>query len=187
MRSILTGLAVVLGLGIFAAPSRAQNEGFSDPFFLYYGFYLPRQASLAAQPQPEDNIRFRSAERQVAAVTDRQGLYEPTGSIFETDLDPLSAFGKRSGHSRLPRTTATGIVNSNLTGSGATGYYNRTGSYYPALRSGRSTRSAARGSRGAAVGGSGGRMPSIAGLARGASGLGGGQTPTGGNVGAGLR
>ena len=157
MRHGFLGLAVVLGLGTFSTPAKAQDGGFSDPFFLYYGYYLPRQAALAAQPQVEDYYRQRSAERQYTALTDREGgLTDPLGgSIFDQD-DPTAAFGTRSGRSRLVRTTPTGMVNQNLTGAGTAGYFNRTGSYYPTIRSGRGRNNASRANSAlSAIGGGG--------------------------------
>src|SRR5437764_206285 len=67
MRRILLGLAVVLGLGAFPSSGWAQaNNGglFSDPFFFYYGFYLPRQQALSNQRGPELVINSNAAVRQ---------------------------------------------------------------------------------------------------------------------------
>lgn len=136
MRPSRIGLAVALGLGLFASSAKAQDGGFSDPFFLYYGFYLPRQAALAAQGQPEDRIREYSAQRQYAAQTDRAGLYAPLNELGGAELDPLNPFGTRSGSSRLARTTAVGLPAANIGGRGLSGYHNSTGSFYPTLRSG---------------------------------------------------
>jgi len=137
MRRSLIGLAVVLGLGMFATPSQAQTSGFSDPFFLYYGFYLPRQQALAAQPQPIDMIRERSEQRQYTAQTDRAGLYDPVGRLGMEELDPLRPFGTRSGSTRLTRTTPMGLPASNINGAGPSSHFNRIDSYYPTLRTGR--------------------------------------------------
>jgi len=150
MRRTLIGLAVVIGLSATAKSSRAQDGGFSDPFFLYYGFYLPRQAALAAQPQPDDQIRAQSAQRQYEVRSERQGLYDPGGGLGLDDLDPLRPFGQRSGSSRLARTTPTGIVSQNLTGRGPAGYYMRHNSYYPTMRVGRGRNA---GTSGVALGG----------------------------------
>jgi len=136
MRPSLIGLAVVLGLGMFAPASRAQDAGFSDPFFLYYGFFLPRQAALAAQPQPEDNIRNLSVQRQASVQNDRAGLYDPIGRLGMDELDPLRPFGQRTGSSRLARTASTGLPVNHVNGRGPAGYYNNHGSYYPTIRSG---------------------------------------------------
>jgi len=140
MRASLIGLAAVLGLGMFASPSRAQTTGFSDPFFLYYGFFLPRQAALAAQPQPEDNIRNLAVQRQFAIQNDRSGLYDPIGRLGVDELDPLRPFGQRSGSSPRARTAPTGMPVSHVNGRGPAGYYNNHGSYYPTIRSGQAGR-----------------------------------------------
>ncbi len=131
MRHILTGLGVVIGLGIFATPSQAQSTGFSDPFFLYYGFYLPYQASRAAQPQPEDAIRDRAAGMQIQAQADRSALYDPQFGIPDSDLDPTRPFGDKRGRSRTPRTHPVGIVSGNLSGTGPAGYYTSPWQLFP--------------------------------------------------------
>lgn len=136
MRPSRIGIAVALGVGMFATSAKAQDAGFSDPFFLYYGFFLPRQAALAAQRQPEDSIRAYSAQRQYAAQTDRARLYDPISSIGAGELDPLRPFGTRSGSSRLTRTVPTGLPYANVGGRGVQGRHNNVGSYYPTLRTG---------------------------------------------------
>ncbi len=111
------------------------NAGFSDPFFLYYGYYVPFQAYEASLPRPEDTVRAFSAQRQMTALTERSGLFDPAGSL--NDYDPLRAFGSEGGRSPLPRTSPTGVVNSHINGSGPAGYFNRVNTYYPTLRYGR--------------------------------------------------
>jgi len=157
MRTSLIGLAVVLGLGMSASTCRAQDAGFSDPFFLYYGFFLPRQAALAAQPQPEDNIRNQAVQRQYRAQTDRTGLYDPVGGLGLDELDPLRPFGQRTGSSRLARTSPTGMTVTHVNGRGPSGYYNNHGSYYPTIRSGQGRRGGG-GSSAARFGGGSGAM-----------------------------
>ncbi len=61
-----TGLTLgfVLGLALVASPAQAQlGTDFlnNDPFNLYYGFYLPRQAALSVQPRPEATINAYAA------------------------------------------------------------------------------------------------------------------------------
>ena len=141
MRLSRMAVIVTIGLGSFASSAKAQDGGFSDPFFLYYGFFLPRQAALAAQLQPEDSIRAYSAQRQYSAQSDRSGLYDPLGAVGSEDLDPLAPFGQRSGTSRLVRTTPSGVPSSNLGGRGIPGYHNRVNNYYPTLRTGGAARS----------------------------------------------
>lgn len=152
MRPTLIGLAVVLGLGTFATTSHAQ-DGFSDPFFLYYSFYLPRQAALAAQPTPEDFIRYNNTQRQVDIQSERRGLYEPIGTIGLDELDPSRPYGVRSGSSRLVRTSASGLVSTNLTGHGPASHYNRTAAYYPTMRTGLGRGRRSGGGSGASFGG----------------------------------
>lgn len=142
MRAFLIGLGSVIVLGSFGTSVQAQDGGFSDPFFLYYGYFLPRQNALAAQAQPEDYYRAQSIQRQAAAQTDRQGLYDPLSSIGLDELDPLRPFGSRSGSTRMVATTPMGLRTSvSQRGHSAPGsYYARTSAagktYYPTLRSG---------------------------------------------------
>ncbi|MDB5350239.1 MAG: hypothetical protein JWN86_1486 [Planctomycetota bacterium] len=166
MRRTLIGLAAVLGLGTFATTSHAQ-DGFSDPFFLYYSFYLPRQAALAAQPTPEDFIRYNNTQRQVEVQSERRGLYEPISTIGLDELDPSRPYGARSGSSRLVRTSATGLVSSNLMGRGPASHYNRTAAYYPTMRTGVGRGGGRRAGGAASFGGGGGggmaRVPTASG------------------------
>jgi len=141
MRRTLLGLAVVLGLAAAGVPARAQdvinNGGFSDPFFLYYSYYLPRQAALANRPGPQLTINQNAAARRDTVMADRSGLYERTDLFGDADLDPLRPFGTRSGSSRVPvPRSPNGVTHQNLQGRGLPGYHNRTNSYYPSLRSG---------------------------------------------------
>jgi hypothetical protein len=142
MRRAILGLAAVLGVLSFASSCPAQfaqtAAGFSDPFFLYYGFYLPRQAALAAQPGPEIFINQNAAARREAALVDRAGLYGPIPTLGEEELDPSRAFGQRPRVSAAVRPSPTGISSQNLRGAGPPRYFNRHGTYYPTLtRSGR--------------------------------------------------
>jgi len=142
MRKLLLGFGILLGLGFLAPTAKAQDGGFSDPFFLYYGYFLPRQNALAAQGQPEDFYRAQSVQRQAAAQTDRRGLYEVAG-IGEDELDPLREFGTRSASTRMVATIPTGL-RTTVSGRGHSappGYFARTASgpqrtYFPTLRSG---------------------------------------------------
>jgi hypothetical protein len=134
MRRIFVGLMVMVGLSAFAPEGRAQVLS-NDPFFLYYGYFLPRQAAIAATPLAQDTIRAYSAERQFTAVTERQGLYDPIQPFGVSDLDPNAPF---AGRARGGRPARQGFVNLNLNGTGPPQYYNRTQAYYPGLRTGRS-------------------------------------------------
>ncbi len=136
MRRFVLGLAVVLGLSLCAGSVRAQvslNTGFSDPFFLYYGFYLPRQAALAAQPRPEMIINQQAAAQGYAAITNRGGLYEPIEPLGG-EYDPLNPFANRTAGLRNRRAiNRMGRTHMNLTGQGPAPYFSRTAGYYPSL------------------------------------------------------
>lgn len=162
MRRLLVGSAVLAAVATFATPGRAQvfpnnTVPGGDPFFLYYGFFLPRQAMLSLQPRPQDTVNALSAARQFSAQTERAGLYDPV-SPFGADLyDPSRPFaGRATGRSRRPL-PMTGVTGTNINGMGPAAYYSRTNGYYPSLRVGRSTNIGAgysRGGFGAGVSGS---------------------------------
>ena len=137
---------VGIGLGFLAPSARAQNAGFSDPFFLYYGYFLPRQNALAAQGQPEDYYRARAIERQTAAQVDRSALSDANSAIGLDELDPLRPFGYRSASSRMVRTTPLGLPTTVSTRShpAPREYFARHSTYYPMIRSG-NTSSGSRG------------------------------------------
>lgn len=139
MRSRRIGLgALVFGLLACGSSAHAQDAGFSDPFFLYYGYFLPRQNAMAAQGQPEDFIRARAAQRSYTAATDRAGLYDAASSIGIEELDPLRPYGTRTGSTHMARTVATGLPSS-VTRRGHSAprsHYQNHGSYFPTIRSG---------------------------------------------------
>jgi len=145
---MLLGSAVLLGLSLTASTGRAQDFGSGDPFFLYYGFFLPRQAALAAQPGPEVGLQQNQMNRAAMALTDRAGLYDPIRDIGADELNSGTPFAGRSGRNRLATTAPTGLMTTHIRGTGPAGYYNRTGRYYPTMRTGRG--------RGAMAGGGGG-------------------------------
>jgi hypothetical protein len=149
MRRIMLGVAVLAGLASAPSSSRAQVQNFGDPFFQYYGFFLPRQQALLNQPGPEVGIAANQQMRAQMAVTDRAGLYDPVGEIGAAEMNSATPFaGRTMGSSRIPRNArgGMGIPTSHINGSGPGSYYNRFAGYYPTMRSGRS-----RGSRGGAV------------------------------------
>lgn len=140
MRLRRIGLGI-MALGLLSAASstaRAQDGGFSDPFFLYYGYFLPRQAALATQAHPEDLYRAQAAQRNYAAAVDRSGLMDPGAGIGYDELDPNRPFGLRSGSTNMVRTTPTGLPSSVArTGHSAPRqHFANHGSYYPTIRSG---------------------------------------------------
>jgi hypothetical protein len=161
---ILAALAIVAGS---AKQGRAQNGGFSDPFFLYYGYFLPQQAARAAQPNVNDSINAQIAANQAYAQTNRANLYDPNGQYGTFDrfaqADPYAGAGVARGRGagmNYPRLQYRGVPTTNINGSGPALYYNRAAQYYPGLRSGRGPNRnvavAGRGTRGgggAAMGG----------------------------------
>ena len=135
MRHALLGLAALVAVAVWAPDSRAQGGTFDDPFFAYYGFFLPRQAALAAQPRVQDTINQNFADNQVYARTNRSTLSDPSGGYSAFDnYDPDAAFsgnGLKRSRSAMSHANPTGHV------SRAPGlYYNRAAQYYPTLRSG---------------------------------------------------
>lgn len=162
MRLRLVGLCVAFGLSLFAtSTARAQDTGFSDPFFLYYSYFLPRQNALAAQPQPEDFFRNQSFQRQAAAQNDRAGLYDNGSYLGQDELDPMKPYGRQGGSSRSVRTVATGLPSTvSKKGHSAPGQsFQRHNAYFPTIRSGMG--SGARGGSGGGLAGGRGGMPGM--------------------------
>lgn len=138
MRHVMLGLAAVVALSFLAPAAQAQvaggfSSGFSDPFFLYYGFYLPRQQYLAAQPSTPNMLNEVAAARQGAVMADRQGLYDAPVSPFSPDLiDPLSPFSpKRT--TPLPRLPMHFVRPRAHNGLPPVQAYNRTARYFPSI------------------------------------------------------
>jgi len=105
MRHYLFGAAVATCLLVVGA-SNASAQGLStglgtDPFSLYYGWYLPNQQFQAMQPRVEDTINNITAVRQFNGLADRAGIFD-TGSPFggEDDLDPLRPYAPARGGMR---------------------------------------------------------------------------------------
>lgn len=138
MKRLLPLACLLVVTGFLTSDAKAQffGEGMNDPFFQYYGFYLPRQAAMAAQPRPQDSINAIAANRQYSAMTERASLYDPI-QPFGT-YDPESLFGGRGG----VRSGSMATHGTNINGSGPSGYYNRTHTYFPNLRSGRNSAAA---------------------------------------------
>jgi hypothetical protein len=126
----------------WAGGARAQNPSFSngDPFFLYYGWYLPQQQALANQPRIQDTIQQNVAQNQAYATTNRSNLYDPNGGYGrfnpyapdtgEVGMGPTGGRGPATG--RLRSTVPT----SNARGQGPPLYYNRMAQHYPSMRVG---------------------------------------------------
>ena len=136
MRRPMIGLAVALGFALLTPSSPAQGFGnFSDPFTAYYGFYLPHQAAIAAQPTPMDTINAVTAARQYSAPANRSGMFDPVSPYGMDDPDIFSSGGPGGRGRGAPLSTAA--MNSNARGTGPALYYNRTARYFPGLRQGR--------------------------------------------------
>jgi len=142
MRRVMLGLAVVLGCSALSSPAHGQastavtSSGFSDPFFLYYSWYLPRQEALANQPGPQMMVNQQAAARRENAMMDREDLLAPPPLLGFDELDPLRPFGRQGGYRGVRAIPHTGITHQNLNGSGPPSYYNRVAGYHPGLRTG---------------------------------------------------
>lgn len=136
MRRTMIGLAVAMGFSLLAPSSQAQGLGnFNDPFTFYYGFYLPHQAAIAAQPTPMDTINAVTAARQFNAPTNRTGMFDPVSPYGMEDPDIFGRGG--SGGRGRGSALSTPELNSNARGTGPAMYYNRTARYFPGVRAGR--------------------------------------------------
>ncbi len=152
---------------------RAQTNGIGgsngDPFFLYYGWYLPQQAALANQPRIQDTIQQNVAQNQAYATTNRSSLYDPNGGYgrfnpYAADGELGVAGGPGAFRSSQMRSRAS-VPSSNMRGTSAPGsYYNRTSQYYPSMRVGSGpNRNLAVAGRGVRRGASMPSMPSMPG------------------------
>ena len=165
-RPMLGWLAGVAVLALAPATSaNAQGIGAgvgADPFSFYYGYYLPHQAAIAAQPRVSDPINQVVANRQYAAQTDRSSLYDPISPYGDEESDPLRPYspqgGRGAGRAAGAPSFTYGGNNSNTRGNGPAMYYSRTARYFPSLRTGRGPNSNVGVSR---RGGGGGGMPSM--------------------------
>lgn len=156
MRRNLVGLAVVLGLSAFAPPANAQLGVFSDPFSLYYGFYLPRQAALATQRTSQDIINDGAIARQQNVIgAERSSLYEDIQPFALDELDPSKPFGRTRGMGRSYEHRAPATFGNAKAGMGHPAYFNNGASqYHPGLAAGRGPNQNVR-TRGGAGGGMG--------------------------------
>jgi hypothetical protein len=143
MRRALLGLLIVAGVSVSATEARAQVPftNVNDPLFTYFGFYLPQQQARSLQSGPEATIQAITANRQQAAATNRNDMFDISSNAFSSafisdyDFTPGSNGVRRRtlGNSQVSR------LGGNLNGLGPQGYYNTVAlrSYYPTLRSGR--------------------------------------------------
>ena len=174
MRLRILGLAIGLGMMLAWGPcpeagAQIATSGLgNDPFSLYYGYYLPHQAAIAAQTTPLDTINAITAARQYTASTDRAALYDPISPYAQDESDPSRPFGDRRGAERLarPHVYQRSPGSSTARGGGPALYFNRTVNrttqYYPEMRVGRGpNRNLAVTRRGIGGGGGGFGTPSL--------------------------
>ena len=172
MRRPLLGLAAALAIVTLMPSGRAyaQLSGLGgDPFSLYYGYYLPHAAAIAAQPTPMDTINQNIAQRQRDAMTERSSLYDPVSPYGDSEDDTLSPYsGRRGGNLRGRQGGTISQGRDVVNGSGPSLYYNRTARYFSApggeLRIGRGPNrnlAVLKGRRGGGFGGGGMGMPSM--------------------------
>ncbi len=136
MRRLAFSAAVLLAALVAGDRANAQfldpSSSNFNPFNLYYGWFLPQQAALAARPTAGTTISALSAARQQTAMTSRASLYDPVASY--RSYDPNDPFPDRS---RAARMSAYPSQSSNINGTGPGAYYNRAGQYYSGIRAGR--------------------------------------------------
>jgi hypothetical protein len=137
---VLAAGAAILG---WSGGARAQGPSFSngDPFFLYYGWYLPQQAALASQPRVQDTIQSNVAQNQAYATTNRSNLYDPNGGYgrfnpYATDTGEVGTGVGGAVRGMGPGRMRSSVPTSNAKGQGPPLYYNRTAQFYPSMRVG---------------------------------------------------
>ncbi|HEY2157961.1 MAG TPA: hypothetical protein VGH33_20200 [Isosphaeraceae bacterium] len=136
---VLAAGAAILG---WADGSRGQfpSSSAGDPFFLYYGWYLPQQAALANQPRIQDTIQANVAQNQAYATTNRSNLYDPNGGYGRFNPhapEPeLGAGAGASGRGTIGLRMRSTVPTSNANGQGPSLYFNRTAQHYPSARVG---------------------------------------------------
>ena len=176
MRRMLGILAVLALISATAKEGRAQSSfAAGDPFFLYYGYFLPRQAAMAAQPRVEDTINAASINQQSYAMTNRSSLIDPVGG-YGADRFADTGFLDGGGRNRNGRAVTgpggmttvrsrASVPNTNIPGVGPQLYFNRTATFYPQMRPGAGrgpNRNLAVAGRGVRAGGTG--MPGGVGM-----------------------
>lgn len=141
------GLGLVALMGASLGVGSSANAQFSpfqqaDPFSLYYGFYLPRQAALAAQPSATDTLNYISAERQRSAIAARnRAAYSDPISSFGLDeldeyADPSQPINQNRRGTSAPRRLIpfNGVTSTNVRGQGVPGRFSNTLALYPTPR-----------------------------------------------------
>ncbi len=132
MRRLIAGLVVALGMSAGASPGLAQALP-NDPFFLYYGYYVPRQQTLAAQVQggSQGIITANTATRVFAAEQARAGLYEAPQPFGLADLDPNAGVGAgRNAAQRRSTPVQITPFDPASVGQHSPLHYNRTSYYF---------------------------------------------------------
>lgn len=181
MPRIRIGFLVALGLLAFGSTGKAQFNnlppGFGansfDPFSAYYGYYLPRNQSIAAQLAggSTESINLYSQARRENAQMNRVGQ----DRFSEGDPYRFVPIEERP-YTRQP----TILLPGQRAGPSPGGYFGRSQRYFYGARSGapgevgggQARMPQARGGRG--MGGMGGRMGGMGGMGGGMGGFGGG-------------
>lgn len=126
----------------FGSSASAQFVNPTDPMFLYYSFYLPRQQVFESQAQagPGATLDAIAGMRQESLLQERaqRPMMDMFGASLEQDIDPTAPFsvrGSRQGRMRARRVT----FNQNLNGHGSPMYHRNARRYYPTVRRGYSS------------------------------------------------
>ncbi len=147
----------------FGSSASAQFVNPTDPLFLYYSFYLPRQQVFESQAQagPGATLDALSSMRQESLLQDRaqRPSLDLYGNTLDQEIDPTAPFsarGARQGRMRSRRFS----FNMNIGGHGSPMYHGGARRYYPTVRRGYGPnrnlayiRSRGRGSMGGGMGG----------------------------------
>lgn len=123
----------------FDSSASAQFVNPTDPLFLYYSFYLPRQQVFESQAQsgPGSTIDAIAGMRQESLLQERaqRPMMDMYGATLEQEIDPMAPFsvrGSRQGRMRSRRAS----FNQNLNGHGSPMYHRNARRYYPTARRG---------------------------------------------------
>lgn len=130
MRRLVFGLALGAGLMLLAPDSRGQGiTGTTNPFTNYFGYYQPRQQSIAAQLQRGSvaSLNVNAADRRASALSQRGGLATaPAFSPYDSQMGHVNPFDTRR-PLRPPTILIPGQPSSSVAHPG---FYGRTGSAY---------------------------------------------------------
>ncbi len=123
-RRILILALITMGLLLAVGPQTARAQifdPFSDPFELYYGFFIPRQAAEAARIRPSDAINQRNVNRSQQILAERDLLYNPVSPFIPTA--PFTPEMESRTPVAVPR--VPGLTSDNTNGLGPPGYFSR--------------------------------------------------------------